>query len=239
MMPLILFLYIYFIFLAILSVVHFMNKKTNKSEDFSDPIYQPPIITEETPKDQLLEYAIETLYNQDLITFEKITEVLMQQHDIDQTSVIKNLDLSFPTLCTNRLHSSIFYLLKNHRSIVETKFDSSSLHKDFIDDIIELQDNQLLALILPLVRDRVNKMNYDNWTTPLCFSLLQKPPNYDAMNLLFDYDANSFSISNPDLCHHEEEPVFVPIQIYKRFEKNLTNFNFAFLKMIVKTNKDD
>jgi hypothetical protein len=82
-----------------------MNKKTNKSEDFSDPIYQPPIITEETPKDQLLQYAIETLYNQDLITFEKITEVLMQQHDIDQTSVIKNLDLSFPTLCTNRLHS--------------------------------------------------------------------------------------------------------------------------------------
>lgn len=237
MIPIILLLYIFLIFIAILSVVHFMNKKNNKDSNVSSGAYQPPVIAESTPKDELLQYAIETLYNQDLITFEKITEILIQQHQMDLTKIIQNLDISFPTLCVNRLHSSIFYLLKNHRSIVETKFDSTSLHKDFIDDIIEVQDNQLLALVLPLVRDRVNKMNYDNWTTPLCFSLVQTPPNYDTINLLLDYDANSFSISNPDLCEKEEDPIFVPIQIYQRFEKNLTSFNFAFFKMIVKTKK--
>lgn len=229
MIHLVLFLYIVLIFIAIVAVLHFTHQRLDKPELSS---YQPPEIDEQTTEEELLNLASECLIHQDLVTFESIVDKLVDNYQISMTKIIQSLNISFQDLCNNKSYSSICYLLKNHRSIVESKFDDSSAHKDFLDDIIEMNDTVLLAIVLPLIQDRVNLMNIDNFTTPLAFALLQKPINPILINMLFDHGAKSFIVGNHDLQNHVYDKILLPSQIIKRFEHLLMKFELAFFRMI-------
>lgn len=233
MVHFVLFLYVVLIFCAIVAIVHFSFKSPRQKNHITS--FAPPIVNEDTPKEQLLSVALDSLIYQDLVSFEKASECLMKNHQMNIIQILGSLDISFKTLCQQKSYSTIFYLLKNFRSIVENRFDESSNHKDFIDDIIQSGDTLLLSSILTTVPDRMNRMNYDNWTTPLSFALLQKPTNIAMLNMLLDHDVKMFSIGTHDLNKYDAEKIKLPPQLINRFQQKLIAFDLNFFNMIVQS----
>lgn len=228
----ILYLYLSFILIAIIGVVVF-GKRIKKSLRNNQPSdYVSPELTNDMTLNQLKKIALYVLKNQDIVKFEQILGTV-QNLDTTPTQFISSLELNFTKLNEKKATSSICYLLKNYRTLVEKKFDDTAYHLDFIDHLIDLGNNLILSSVLPLVPDRVNKMNYDNWTTPLSYAILQKPVSTVTINILLDFGAKSFSIGNHDL-NEFEGTVILPQNIIDRIESQIMKYDLSFFRTLLK-----